>query len=376
MTRSPDDAGLLFGFDDGTVLDVVADSAATLASRPVVAGGEMGPIDQLHVDSLGRIWLAAGTQVHRLQAKDEAWQRSWESVTPLPGGNHDIFAVELADQLYVAGGLTAGWGYPAAERVFAELFRYDPRTRSWTVAGTMPSARCHNGLTAFEEEVWVVGGRANPDDPHHGRDLEPLDDVIVFDPASARWRVAPSLNTARTEPVALAANGRVYAIGGSDTAAGNALSSVESIGPGEDSWRYEAATPRPIRQFAGCVLDDVLYVVGSEGAFAYDPNDGTWDDLPAPEHLPQASYVTAYEGEIWALGDHRTKKSWRYSPAERTWRPGPDLPTHQSWGGAAVLDGRLYVVGGAHWSMALDSFIWDDRVFVLRPDWSRRAGAE
>ena len=137
----------------------------------------------------------------------------------------------------------------------------------------------------------------------------------------------------------------------------------------EQAERLGAKTPRPIRQFAGCVLDDIIYVIGLEGAFAYDPTTSEWDELPEPGHLPQASYVTAFEGEIWALGDHCSRNSWRYSPAERTWRSGPDLPTQQSWGGATVLDGRLYVVGGAHWDVELDKHIWDDRVFVLRPSW-------
>ncbi len=370
MTRSHADGDLLFGFDDGTLLEVEADSANTLTTHAIVPAGEGGgSIDLIHVDPLGHIWFTSGSQIFRIEAIAQAWQHSWEEVTPLPGGNHDIFAVELDRQLYVAGGLTAGWDFPAAGRVFAQIFRFDPQTRTWNVAGEMPMARCHNGLTTFEGEVWIVGGRANLDKPHSARGLVPLDEVIVFDPASGTWRDAPSLNTARTEPVALVSTGRVYAIGGSDNE--DSFSSVESIGPGENSWRFEAETPRPIRQFAGCVLDDIIYVIGREGAFAYDPGTGTWDDLPAPEHLPQASYVTAFEGEIWALGDHRSRKGWRYSPAERTWRSGPDLPTQQSWGGAAVLDGRLYVIGEAHWATRLDKFIWDDRVFVLRPNWSQ-----
>ena len=370
MTRSHAAGDVLLGFEDGTLSEVEVDSANTLTTNAIVAAGEGGgSVDLIHVDPLGHIWFASGSQIFRIGATAQAWQHSWEEATPLPGGNHDIFAVELDRQLYVAGGLTAGWDFPADERVFAELFRFDPQTRSWSVAGQMPMARCHNGLTTFDGEVWIVGGRVNLDKPDSARGLVPLDEVIVFDPANGTWRDAPSLNTARTEPVALVSGNRIYAIGGSDTAEGNSLSSVESIGPGEDSWRFEAETPRPIRQFAGCVLDDIIYVIGREGAFAYDPATGTWDDLSAPGHLPQASYVTAFEGEIWALGDHRSRKSWRYSPAERRWRSGPDLPTEQSWGGAAVLDGQLYVIGGAHWATRLDKFIWDDRVFVLRPDW-------
>ena len=370
LTRAADDTGRFVGFDDGSLIEAGVESRTALVSRTVAVVDGGAPIDLLHVDPLGGIWIVAGAAIHRLEAAESAWQNAWESVAPLPGCNHDIFGVELGGAIYVAGGLASGWGYPAVDRVFSELFCYDPQTRAWGIAGEMPSARCHNGLTVCEGEVWVVGGRANLDDPHRGQDLVPLDEVIAFDPRSGQWRSAPSLNTPRTEPVALVARGRVYAIGGADSE-GNSLSSVESIGPGEGTWRFEAETPRPIRQFAGCALDGILYVLGREGAFAYDPAHGEWDELPAPERLLPASFVAAYEGEVWALGDYEVRQSWRYSPPERRWRPGPELPSPESWGGAAVLDGRLHVIGGAHWSPALDTHVWDARVFTLRPGWSR-----
>ena len=53
---------------------------------------------------------------------------------------------------------------------------------AWSVAGEMPSARCHNGLTILDGEIWIVGGRTNPDKPDSARGLVPLDEVIVFDP--------------------------------------------------------------------------------------------------------------------------------------------------------------------------------------------------
>ena len=115
----------------------------------------------------------------------------------------------------------------------------------------------------------------------------------------------------------------------------------------------------------------VREVPSLESAIPPEALDDEWDELPAPERLLPASFVAAYEGEVWALGDYEVRQSWRYSPPERRWRPGPELPSPESWGGAAVLDGRLHVIGGAHWSPALDTHVWDDRVFTLRPGWSR-----
>lgn len=372
LSRSPTDMALA-GFDTGAMVELDADTANVLFTRTLLEPGSSGAIELIHCDPLGGVWFASGTRLMRLEPALNAWQRHWESVAPLPGGNHDIVAVELDDYLYVAGGLTVGWGFPAERRIFDELLGYDPTTNSWSVVSRMPAPLCHNGLTVFEGEIWAIGGRADLADREGTYDLVPLDEVAIFDPATGRWRSGPRLNTPRTEVVALTAKGRVFAIGGAHRGLGEeALASVETIGPGERVWRFGPELPRPIRQFAGCVLNEVIYVIGGQGFFALDPERGEWEELPEPSHLPVTSYVAAYEGEVWALGDHKTRESWRYSPDERVWRSGPDLPKENSWGGAGVLNGRLLVVGGAHWSERQNVHIWDERVFALRKDWAAR----
>ena len=119
MTRSHAEGDVLDGFGDGALLEVDADSANVLSSRTLLSAGERGSIDLIHVDGLGNIWLASGSHIYRIEAADKAWQRSWEETTPMPGGNHDIFAVVHARQMYVAGGLTAGWSFPAVSSMIS-----------------------------------------------------------------------------------------------------------------------------------------------------------------------------------------------------------------------------------------------------------------
>ena len=162
------------------------------------------------------------------------------------------------------------------------------------------------------------------------------------------------------------ASGRIYAIGGA--ASSEALNSVESIGPGESTWRSEPPMPQPMRQYAGCVLDGIIYVISATGALSFDPETGQWDELPTAPQLPQASQVAAHDGQVWVLGSYKTDEGHRYSPSDRTWRPAPKLPTPNSWGAAAELGGRLIVAGGAH--KAQFHFVFDDRMYALRPNWA------
>ena len=125
--------------------------------------------------------------------------------------------------------------------------------------------------------------------------------------------------------------------------------------------------PQPMRQYAGCVLDGIIYVVSKTGALSFEPQAGQWIQLPTAPQLPQASQIAAHDGQVWVLGSYTTDQGYRYSPADSTWRRAPNLPTPNSWGAAAELGGRLIVAGGAH--KAQFHFIFDDRMYALRTDW-------
>ncbi|MBM3264213.1 MAG: DUF1668 domain-containing protein [candidate division Zixibacteria bacterium] len=368
LARGPD-GRVMAGFASGriAVLDLTADGT------PVVSEVETdspldAPIELLFTGRQGHIWAVAGRHLYVHAPESDAWQCYWHETTRLSAGNHDIFATALDGKLYIAGGLTSEYGFPAATHVFDEVFVFDPAPQTWTIVGRMPFPRCYNGIAVLGERIWIVGGAANlrePDNPDGPR--EPLADVVVFDPATKTCTPGPRLHTARIEPVVLTLGDRIYAIGGADPD-NTTLDSVESIGEGETTWRQERRLPVPMRQFAGCTLDDVAYVAGKEGFFAYTPAQGIWYPLPYPAELPQAPLMATHQGEIWVMGGYLSKKIYRYTPETRTWRSGPDLPGPRSWGAAWSLDGRLYVIGGAHYVETHRLFTFDDQVFVWIED--------
>ena len=147
--------------------------------------------------------------------------------------------------------------------------------------------------------------------------------MVIYNPVSAQWADGPPLHTARIEPIVATVAGRVYAAGGGDLD-GALLDSVESIGPGESAWQMEPSLPVPMRQFAGCVLNDCLYICGKAGGFAYDPNKKTWDQLPAmPTDPPQAPLVAAHKEAMWVIGGYKTDAVWRYHPEEKNGLKAP-----------------------------------------------------
>ena len=360
LGRSPDGKALAC-FSSGEVVEIDYARETRKAEIAHLTDGVLpAPADVVYSDSEGRVWLGIGSRLYRKKAHPLAWQRHWEVLSPLPGSNHDIFSVEVDGRLYTAGGVTVGWGYPARHHWFDELWEYDSATQVWGVAGKLQEDLCYNGIAALGGDVWVVGGAVNVDETRVSTAT-----VQIYDPRTGAWRLGPPLNEARQEPVAVTAGNRVYAIGGASDYS-TPMTSVESIGSGESQWRMEPALPEPMRQFAGAVLDGVIYCISKDDAFSYDAQAGSWSELPRLWDMPQAAQVAAHDGEIWVLGGVGTKRTFRYDPKEGSWRPGPPLPTEQSWGSASDLNGRLIVAGGAHWSELHGRYLFDDAVYAYR----------
>ena len=361
---SPDELFMAaFSTGDIVELDTAADDelmVRPLAATPAAAGAVLS-------DRRGDIWAATADGLYHQPAATDAWQHTWERKRGrLPGGgNHDIFSVECGGKLYVAGGWAGQWGLPPKPFVVEDLFAYDTRSEYWDIAKQLIIPRRYNGIAEMAGRVWVVGGETRiPGWEGEGQVLYTVD---IFDPASASWTPGPSLNVARTDPFVVSCNQRIYAIGGAAHNGGPKLDSVESIGPGETTWRMETPLPEPTRQGHACALNGIIYCASIDGMYAYDISSDRWDDdFPQPGPIGQGPLAAAYEGEVWVMGGHGDRSTRCYHPETRAWRNGPDLPTEQAWAGAVVIDGELMVIGGAHGSPQHEATVFDDRTYCLR----------
>ena len=361
---SPADLALV-ACASGAVLELDANAAGavllhSLATLPKAA-------HCVHTDRHGAIWTATEDALYYREAAADAWQRSWEKKRGrLPGGgNHDIFSAPLKDKLYIGGGWAGAWGLPPRDHVCDELFAFDGQSEYWEVASRMYLPRRYNGTAEMDGRIWVVGGETRI--VERGGEGQVLYLVDIYDPVSASWSAGPSLNLARTDPFVVTCKDRIYALGGAGHNSGPKLDTVESIGPGETAWRFETPLPEPTRQGHGCALGDIIYCVSIDGVFAFDTASGHWDeDLPQPGAIGQGPLAAAYRGEVWVIGGYEDRRCRCYNPETRTWRAGPDLPTEQSWGAAAVMNDQLFITGGAHFSQQHNTVVFDDRTYVLR----------
>jgi hypothetical protein len=356
---------LLVGANDGTINECDATAVGDTQARWVAQAPSAARC--LLSDSAGAVWAATDQGLYRQPPAATAWQHDWQLLPGrLPGGgNHDVFAATCAGRLWIAGGWAGQWGLPARAHVPDQLFALDPASGYWQVASRMYMPRRYHGIAALDGRVWVIGGEARfgpRPEPHQALYL-----VDVFDPQSGTWSTGPSLNFVRTDPFVVTCGNRIYAIGGAAHNEGPKLDTVESIGPGETAWRIETPLPEPTRQGHACALDGIIYCFSIDGAFAYDTVSRAWDSaLPQPGPIGQGPLAAAYQGLVWLLGGYHDASVRCYDPQARRWTPGPDLPVEQAWAAAEVLDGRLYISGGAHFSAPHQAIVFDDRTWVLR----------
>ena len=360
-------------------LMVLPAQAATAWIDANLNGAEPAAWRELRADEIGFVWLMQPTRTVRFDprkpqegAQEMAFAATsvaspsqgpshWQVVARMPASNHDLTAAVLRDRFYVAGGLTAEWGFPTRSHPFDELWELDARRWQWRVAGRFGRGRIYCATAAFDNKVWIIGGDViESDGVRHA-----VTTVQIYDPRTGAVTEGVPNTLARPMPMALAAHGRLYVMG-NERDHYDESGKMESIAVGETNWRREPDGPAGMGPLAGAVLDGKLYVaVRNVGLAIFDTATKQWE--VDATHKPRSCEMTAYRGEIWMLGGRDTAgedQTLIYAPQTQSWRPGTKLPRPLSWGAAAVVNGQLIVTGGAA-SYGKD-YLYNDLTFVLR----------
>ena len=160
--------------------------------------------------------------------------------------------------------------------------------------------------------------------------------VIVWDPSTKRWRNGPSLNDRRASLVAVVCRDKVYAIGGfgGNNDDDTTLDTIESIQvsslletteisrQNNNQWtRLQCHLSSPRSLCAGVVVHN-CYIVILGG------HTDTWDELSSVDIMDTAP-------------PHNNNNN-----GEPTIVAGPNMNSTRSCFGAAVVDNRIFVVGG------------------------------
>ena len=115
----------------------------------------------------------------------------------------------------------------------------------------------------------------------------------------------------------------------------------------EDSWTTMAPLPTPFYSTIGAVaVDGKIYFIGSQINVQYDPETNTWTAIAPLPIYNDWSTVVACQNKIYVIGGSAETPTQVYDPATDTWENKTPIPTTRSFLQANVVDSKIYVIGG------------------------------
>jgi N-acetylneuraminic acid mutarotase len=174
-----------------------------------------------------------------------------------------VFAATVAGadgRVYVITGSTE------SGRLTARNSAYDPRQDTWNALAPIPTPRSEPGAAlAADGKIYVIGGNPTLNRKESSR----MNVVEAYDPKTDKWTKCKPLPVPRTALCVVAASdaaGRqlLFAIGGRNfDLPGNGLSTVEAYDPRTDSWSTKSRMPLNLHGMAATLgPDGKIYVLG------------------------------------------------------------------------------------------------------------------
>ncbi len=224
-----------------------------------------------------------------------------------------------------------------------------PHAAPWTDFTSYPTPIMDNGVAVNEGRIYSVGGTDG---------ASVLSTGAVYDPVTGAWTAIAAMANARENPQAAFIGGRLYVVGGWDSA-GHPVKTLEIYDPIANKWSTGADVPTPLAAAGVAVLNGRMYVVGGcdtdvcghTEVYAYDPPSNSWSQR-AGYPLPISwEACGALAGQLYCAGGSgdalgNTARGFAYNPAIDGWSPITDLPMTLWASGYTAANGMLLISGG------------------------------
>jgi N-acetylneuraminic acid mutarotase len=180
-------------------------------------------------------------------------------------------------------------------------------------------------------------------------------------PEFGGWSMGPAMPLARSEHAVSKLGGQIWVLGGYPP--GRLPSDLVQVYDSATSrWTLGPSLPRPIHHIMTAVVDGRLYVIGGElegastgrpevfvaNTWVHDPAVGGWVERAPMPTARSGGGAAVIDGKIYVAGGrppggHAFEV---YDPATDRWERLPDLPTQRNHLAMSALNGRIVVAGG------------------------------
>ena len=193
----------------------------------------------------------------------------------------------------------------------------------WTKAAPPSVARQELYPEVLDAKIYVVRGLLSPNTGYSAH-------FESYDPAKDVWTLLRPLPEARHHIALSAANGKLYGIGGFTGGFPDwqAQTTTFVYEPASNRWTRGVDLPVARAEGVSAVVDSQIYVIGGRVRATPDARQFT-------DHID-------------------TVRNDVFDPASAKWLSRADAPTARNSAASAVIDGKIYVVGGREFSKNAD----------------------
>ncbi len=229
---------------------------------------------------------------------------------------------------------------------------------SWVAKTSMPTGRTGPTAGVVNGKIYTIGG-------YHSFYFSANEE---YNPVTNLWTTKASMPTARYALASGVVDGKIYAIGGRGDS--GYLSKNEVYDPVADVWDTTKTSMLTIREScAAGVINGKIYVMGGDIGYStilsenevYDPTADTVGGTPWDTKSPMPTArcgltASVVNGTIYVIGG--AVGSSTYSPVNEKYDPTADttggtpwttkvsMPTARQSPCAGLIDGKIYVIGG------------------------------
>jgi hypothetical protein len=281
---------------------------------------------------------------------------SWTEKAPMQQARGRLGVAVVNGRIYTIGGdigFTLGWDYDIGTHlVVGATEEYDPKTDLWTTKTPMPTARKFFAIAVYQNKIYCIGGSTRNSTTTVNE---------VYDPATDTWETKSSMPTPRIYLRANVVGDKIYLIGGGDN---NGLYNLNEVyNPQTDAWSTKAPLPVAVWSYSSAVAGNKIYIMGGIASSVlpvnmsnqiYDPKTDNWSfgaPTPSPDYwgwettaattgvnAPERIYVFDWQGN--------QTLTYVYDPLGDSWATGEPMPFARGHLAAAVVDDRIYTIGG------------------------------
>jgi kelch-like protein 18 len=291
---------------------------------------------------------------------------AWSQRAPLPLPRTELGVAAVAGTVYAIGGYTGS--------VLSRVDAYDPASDTWTQKADLRTARRNFVSGVIGGKIYVASGTSFTD-PNQ---ISFIDTTEVYDPQTDSWtELAPCpIPNVFFDPdgggVAYNLYGNLFTGGGAFHDQLYVLFTHSGPGAGTGMYAYDPATnawsdvmPGPSyynfgEDFATAAIGDALWVFMSPwGPGSLSGQLATWYSssktwvIDTPLISERSAFFTL-NGKLYSAGGvtgdsgtfEATATVSSYDIAQSSWTESGTLTVGREHAGAAVLDGKVYIVGG------------------------------